>query len=48
MCEDSGDAFTKVSAMCVKITFKIYQSCMDVRKQYAVRSAEQKKTNPKN
>lgn len=37
-----------MSATCVKIIFKIYQSCMDVRKQYALGSVEQKETNAKN
>jgi hypothetical protein len=38
----------RISATWVKIIFKNHQSWMDVTKQYAVGSAEQKKANMKN
>lgn len=47
LCESPEDAFTKYQQH-VLIIFKIYQSCMNVRKQYVVGSAEQIKTNTKN
>ena len=42
-CVKARGCIRKISATCVKIMFKIYQSCMDVRKQYALGTVGQRK-----